>query len=138
MSQEILKVVFDTNVLISASLFRGKPRGAPDLAIEGRIDGFTSPEIIREFREVLSRSKFGLTEAEVHAITEEIESTLIIVFPSLKVSAVKSDPDDNAVLECAVESGASDVITGDSHLLELGQFRDIRILTPEQFLTRFA
>jgi len=54
--------------------------------------------------------------------------------PSKQISEIEVDPTGNRVLECAVEAGAEYVVSGDNHLLDLGQYSSIRILTPYQFL----
>ncbi len=131
------RVVLDTNVLISAVLFGGKPRDLFRLIIQGRIDAFTSPALDREFRDVLSRPKFKLTVEECFFIYKEIETVMMIVFPKTTVAVVRSDPDDNSVLECALEAHANYIVTGDPHLLDLAEFKDIKIVTPAVFLQNF-
>ena len=128
------RVVLDTNVLISAVLFGGKPRAVFRLAIQGRIDAFTSPALNREFRDVLSRSKFKLTAEDCFLIYKEIETVIMMAFPKTTVAVIRSDPDDNAVLECALEAHANTIVSGDPHLLDLAEFKDIRIVTPAAFL----
>ena len=128
------RVVLDTNVLISAVLFGGKPRDVFRLAIQGRIDAFTSPTLNREFREVLSRPKFKLTAEDCFLIYKEIETVIMMVFPKISVTVIRSDTDDNAVLECALEARANTIVSGDPHLLDLAEFKDTEIVTPAAFL----
>ncbi len=64
----------------------------------------------------------------------EFEAICEMVVPSRKLAAVKEDPYDNMVLECAVEARVDYVVSGDGHLLKLGRFEDIPILSPAQFL----
>ena len=132
----IERVVLDTNVMISAVLFGGKPRDILRLVIQGQIDAFTSPALDREFRDVLTRPKFNLDLEDCFTIFKEVETLLTMVFPKYTVTAVQADPDDNAVLECALESGADTIITGDPHLLDLSEFESIRILTPTAYIKR--
>lgn len=133
----VVRVVLDTNVLISAVLFGGKPRDVFRLAIQGRIDAFTSPALNGEFRDVLSRPKFKLTAENCFLIYKEIETVIMMVFPKTTVAVIRSDPDDNAVLECALEAQADTIVTGDPHLLDLAEFKDTRIVTPAAFLQNF-
>lgn len=60
-----------------------------------------------------------------------------MVFPQIKVTEIRADPDDNAVLECGVEAQADYIITGDPHLLDLEDFQGIRIVTPAAFVTEY-
>ncbi len=136
MRHHALRVVLDTNILISGVLFPGKPRAVLELAIEGKIEAVSSRALLEEFSGVLERPKFRLQTVEVHAIAEELEAILLIVFPERRVSAIKEDPDDNAVLECALEAKADMIVTGDSHLLKLKGFRGIEILTADEFLEK--
>jgi len=132
------RIVLDTNVLISAVLFGGKPRDLFRFVVQGRIDAFTSPALDREFRNVLSRPKFKLTTEDCFLIYKEIETVIMMVFPKTTVEVVQSDPDDNAVLECALEARAEYIVTGDPHLLNLAEFKDIKIVTPAVFLQNFG
>ena len=131
------RVVLDTNVLISAILFGGKPRDLFRLVIQGRIDAFTSPALTGEFRDVLARPKFKLTAEDCYLLYKEIETVIVMVFPKTTVTVVYSDPDDNAVLECALEAQADTIVTGDPHLLDLAEFGEIKIVTPAVFLQNF-
>jgi predicted nucleic acid-binding protein len=65
-------------------------------------------------------------------------ATATVVVPSVDVDAVEADPDDNIVLEAALTVGADYVVSGDSHLLDLGTFQDVPILTPDDFLERIG
>ncbi|HEX8228447.1 MAG TPA: putative toxin-antitoxin system toxin component, PIN family, partial [Chloroflexia bacterium] len=58
----------------------------------------------------------------------------IFVHPTVPIDAIASDPDDNKFLECAVAGGADYIVSGDKHLLSLGEYEGIRILSPADFL----
>lgn len=133
----IRKVVLDTNILISAILFGGNPREILKLVIQGRINAFISPALVREFQDVLARPKFRLRPEDCFLIYKEIEVLLITVFPKTTINVVHADPDDNAVLECALAAQADTIITGDPHLLDLAEFKGIRIVTPATYLNHF-
>ena len=127
-------VVFDTNVLISALLSsRGAPFRCLALAKTGAIQSVTCPEILDEFSEKLV-SKFGFTQAESQTAVHEVESisSVVTIVGSLQVLA---DADDDKVLECAVVGLATHVVSGDRrHVLPLGTFQGIRIVSPADFL----
>ena len=131
-----LRVVLDSNVYISAFLFGGKPAGVVRLALRGSILVYTSIPILDEVCDVLRRPKFGLSSSQAFTLIEEIHSLCRIVSSEGPVMAVKEDPDDNKILECALAAGAEVIVSGDSHLLHLKQWRGIKILTPAELLRK--
>lgn len=131
------RIVLDTNVLISAILFGGKPRRVLDLVNSGLIDCSLSIAILDELKDVLQRPKFGFSPDACFHIVEELHGGCDIISASISFDVIRSDPDDNRVLECAVEARAHFIVSGDSHLLDLGKFEKIRILSPGEFLKEF-
>lgn len=131
------RIVLDTNVLISAILFGGKPRRVLDLVISKSVDCALSFAILDELRDVLQRPKFGFPPDICLYIVEELHGLCNIISPSVRVHAIRSDPDDNRILECAVEARAHFIVSGDPHLLDLGTFERIRILSPADYLKEF-
>jgi uncharacterized protein len=127
-------IVVDTNVIISAILFGGKPRKILDFIISGSIDCSLSISILDELTHVLQRPKFGFSPAACFEIVEQLSGLCNIVDPSIRVNAVKNDPSDNRILECALEAKAEFIVTGDPHLLTIETFEGIRILNPSEFL----
>ena len=129
-------IVFDTNVLVSALLsLRGTPFRCVALAKAGLVQSVTCPEILEEFQEKL-RGKFSYPRHRAQAAVEEVQklSQVVTITNSLKV--VAADPGDDKILECATVGGASHIVTGDRrHLLPLGSYQGISILSPMQFLT---
>ena len=89
---------------------------------------------IKELEDVLCGRKFAYPPEISRTIVRELEAVSELVFPTRKIAAVKADPYDNLILECAVEAGVDYVVSGDNHLLELKRFEDIPILSPAQFL----
>jgi len=129
-----LRVVLDSNVYISAFLFGGVPADVIGLALGGSILVYTSIPILDEIRDVLRRPKFGLSSSQAFTLIEEIHSLCRIVSSAEPVQAVKEDPDDNKIIECALAAGADVIVSGDSHLLHLQQWRGIKIQTPADFV----
>lgn len=127
-------VVLDTNVLISAILFDGKPRAVLEKVRRGVIGCSLSPAILDELHNVLTRPKFGFSADAAFQVVEELQFTCNIVFPSTSLSVVHADPDDDRILECALEARADIIVSGDQHLLKLGRFKNIRIISPADFL----
>lgn len=132
----MLKVVLDTNVLISAILFGGKPRKILEKAIRGEIRLCLSEPILEELKGVLQRSKFDYSPEMIHFILTELMGIADFVKPSETLSVVLEDPEDNKILECAVETRANYIITGDFHLLKLSRYRNIEVLNTVAFLER--
>ena len=130
-----LKVVLDTNIYLSAILFGGKPRKIISLAKDKKIDVIVSPKILLEVSNKL-HSKFGWNEEQVKQVIKAIGKIASVVEPSKKLVIVKSDPSDNKILECAVDSKATFIVTGDKHLLDIGKYKKITILSPEKFLNK--
>jgi len=133
----LIHAVLDSNVIISGLLFGGIPSRIMNLAMTGKFICYTSPDILDEIRGVLSRPKFNLSTDEVTYLTTELENLFVITFPKVKIRAVKKDPDDDMILECAIESNADLIVSGDSHLLELGQWQGINIKNPVDAMTLF-
>lgn len=132
------RIVLDTNVLASALAFGGVPRSVLEFARRGIIEMFFSAFILDELRRVLASSKVRWRSSEVEAAIREIESFGRLVDPKEKVSAIAAFDADNRILECALESRAEAIVTGNlRHIRPLGDFRGIRILTPREFLDEF-
>jgi putative PIN family toxin of toxin-antitoxin system len=125
-----MRIVCDTNVLLSGLLFGGNCREVIRLVSEGRVDGFTSNPLLAELEGVLLRPNFGLGADQVEAIIDLVRQTFVLVSPAERVAVVAADPEDDAVLDAAIAANAEVVVSGDSHLLALGGFRRIRVLSP--------
>jgi len=132
----VLRVVLDTNVLISAILFGGKPRQILEKAIRGEIRLCLSEPILEELKGVLQRSKFDYSPEMIQFILTELMSIADFVNPSETLNVVLQDPEDNRILECAVEAKANYIISGDLHLLKLSRYLDIEVLHVVAFLER--
>ena len=127
-------IVLDTNVLISALLFGGPPREILNMIVAGAVDCSLSPPILDELKDVLQRPKFGFSSQQAMAVVEELSALCTIVGPFERISVISADPDDDRILECALEARADIIVSGDAHLLELGRHEGIRILSPSEFL----
>jgi putative PIN family toxin of toxin-antitoxin system len=132
----MLTCVLDTNVYISAILFRGKPRQILESVLRGELRVFISEPIVEELRGVLRRPKFGFSVEAVQTIITEVLGFANFVQPSRQLDVVIEDPDDNRILECAIEAGAVYLITGDMHLLNLRNYRGVKVVNPDEFLEK--
>lgn len=132
------RVVLDSNVIISAFLFGGPPADILAAAADGSVECFTSLPILDEVRDVLQRPKFGLSSAQALALVGELRELLQLVTPTGKVRMIAADPDDDMVLECAAAANADLIVSGDSHLLDLRQWKDVRVLSPAELIEQIT
>jgi len=130
-----VKIVCDTNILISAYIF---PGGPPEEVIKrALIKDVTlclSPDILSEFKKVLML-KFKHTEQEANERIERLTLVAEMTYPKERMNLIQRKESDNRILECAVESGADYLVTGDKRdILHLKAIGKTRILTASQFL----
>ncbi|MGB6554794.1 MAG: putative toxin-antitoxin system toxin component, PIN family [Candidatus Binataceae bacterium] len=128
-----MKVVFDTNICVSAFVF---PGGSADEALQrirvARHDLIVSHAIIDECLGVIAR-KFGGEVNELARIAVFLGDLAVMVKPRRRVTTLRDEP-DNRILECAIAGRADAIVTGDRAMLRLGTFQGIRLLTLRQFL----
>jgi len=129
----MLKVVVDTNVYISAIFWGGKPRQVIDLARDNRIEIFTSKDIESEILDKLL-TKFGLNQNEASSVMTDFSTFTKPIRIRNRINVVKDDPDDDKFIECALECGATFIISGDKHLLKLKNYDAISIVNASSFL----
>jgi len=131
-----LRVVADTNVLVSALLFGGPPEQIVLAGLRGEIQLLTSIPLLKELERVL-KGKFKLNLHLVRNIIEEIKEVAELVEVSSHINVISYPDDDNRVLECAVDGKAEFIVTGDTkHILPLKEFRGTKTLSPSEFLNR--
>lgn len=128
----MLRVVFDSNVYISALLFGGPPRHILELALRREVVLVASDDIINETAGKL-REKFSWPEHRIQQFVRQTSKLAELYNPQVKLSVVKDEP-DNRILECAVAGEANLIISGDKHLLKLKSFENIPI-QPPKYLT---
>ncbi len=130
------KVILDTNVIISAFL---KPESNPALILalllEGALTVCLSPTIWQEYRGVLRRKKFqGLDHESLEKLLPVIKQQALWVSPRIPVNILSRDPADNQFLECALESQADYLITGNTRHFPLKKFHNTQIINPRDFI----
>lgn len=131
-----MRLVLDTNILISAVMFGGKSRRVLESVINGQHRLLTSVAILDELVGVLGGEKFQWPEEHAASVRQELADVADLIRPKRRLRVVKRDPSDNRIIECAVEGEglAHAIISGDKDLLDLGRYRHIPILTPSEFL----
>ena len=132
MARRVVRIVLDTNVLISGIVFGGKPREILEMVRNKELLGITSPVLLAELGDVLSK-KIMYPKPKVLQVGKKMRKILRVVHPIKSINAV-ADDDDNRVLEVAIEGKCEYVVTGDKDLLDLKSYGGVRILTPAEFL----
>lgn len=134
-----MRIVFDTNVWVSGALSReGPPARLVDRAVAGEFFVFASPAQYEELAEVMWRDRIAdlISRETRNDYLSRVGYVMIVVEPTETVDVIRRDPADNRVLECALEAEAESIVSGDSHLLDRGDFRGISLLSPRDFLDR--
>ena len=135
----VTRVVLDTNVLVSALLFKGKVSRFVVLWQQGSMSPLLSKKTFEELKKVLTYPKFALDQEEIGAILEdEIFPFFEIIDPVEPIQGACADPDDDPFIACAVSGGADVVVTGDAQLVGMKQYKTVRFVTPSEFLKRCA
>lgn len=133
-----MRVVLDTNVLVSALLFRGRLSRFVRLWKERAITPVLSRESYAEFRAVLEYPNFGLTHYEIDTLLqEEILPFFDVIEVRERATGICRDPADDAFLALARSAEADWLVTGDRDLPELGRFEETCIVTPQEFLGNY-
>ena len=133
------RVVLDTNVLVSALLFRGELSKISTLWRKGEITPVISKDTFREFRDVLRYSKFKLTDREIKVIIEEEVLPYFEVIDNVEdVYGVCEDPDDDKFLACAVAAGVKLIVSGNGALCDVRRYKSVKIVSTSEFLKSCA
>ena len=130
-----MRVVLDTNVIVSGLNFPGNERLVLELALRGRFELYLSTFILEEAAGVLTR-KFDWDEDRSSQALRAISNAGAVIYPRRLPELIEGGHADNRILECAVEASANYLVTGDRrHLLPLGEYEGARILNAPRFLS---
>jgi len=131
--------VFDSNIWVSNAGFPGSvPYRAVDLARQGLVRSVTSPPIIDQVRRAVAGPKFPRLAVVVADIEAEMKALSRLVQPTFTLAVITTKKSDNRILECAVAGRADVIVTGDrKHLLPLGSYAGIPIVSPADFVRSF-
>ena len=135
MVSNLLRIVVDTNVIISSLVFGGRPKELVEKIIQRKFKAFISPVMLSELSDVL-RKKFDFSEEKIRKLEEEMLDKFEVVYPTKEVFIAR-DKSDNKILEAAIESKSKFIISGDKDLLVLKNYLEIEILTPSGFLSLY-
>ena len=138
-----MRIVLDTNLLVSGIISTGLPRQLVDAAKAGAFELCTSEVLLAELLDVIARDKFATRLAQAGlaplTIVEDLRALAVVVSPSMVARVVLADPDDDHVLAAALTGAADLIATGDKRdLLPLGSYQGIPIVTAKEALERIA
>ena len=129
-----MKVVLDTNVVISGIFFSGTPARIMDHWANGDFDVYATPSILKEYLEVLDRMSFERAREIFPEWTATLSNLCHLIPDEKTTSSLSRDPADDKFLLCAVKAGADYLVTGDEDLKVLKSKFPFLILTPSEFL----
>lgn len=134
----VIRVVLDTNVLVSALLFKTTLSKIIDLWQGGVIIPVISKDTFQELRAVLVYPKFSLSPDEIRAILEqEILPFFEVIDVGEEVKGICNDPADDKFISCALSAFADYIVSGDKALIDLKQYKSVKIIKPSEFLKLF-
>lgn len=135
-----MKIVLDTNTLVSAIGWEGPPARILRACRAGQFSLITSPPLLDELTRVLTYPKLRLVaqHPDLPEILKWLHAPEQVVIPRRTVHIIPVDPSDNRVLEVAVEGKADAIISGDEHIFGLKIFEEIPILTPAAFCRKWG
>jgi len=135
----MLKVVYDTNVIVSAAL---KEESLPalllSLGLEGEVRFFVSLALVQEYQKVLEISRFKLDHKEIMELMGKINQKAIMVNPTKELDILKVDKSDNRILGCALKAQVNFIITGNKKHFPFEEFRGSKIVTPREFISKIG
>jgi len=137
----VLKTVIDTNLFVSSIINKS---GIPAKLLQAWQDHdfllIISDQMLEEMRRVLQyphiKNKYNLKDDDIAKVIDTIERFAVVLHDVEGVDVISEDPDDNKVLACAIAAEADFIVSGDKHLLKLGKFEDIPIMTAKDFLKK--
>ena len=129
----MIKAVFDTNILFSATGWRGSPYQCLKLARDKKVTLILCREILQEYHEKL-QSKLDMTSEQATRAVAEILACSTVIEIQNELHIVLDDPDDDKVVECAVAGKAAYIVSGDRHLLDLKSYEGIVMVRANEFL----
>ena len=134
-----MKVVLDTNTIVSGIGWRGSPRRVLTALRDGLHQLVTSPALLEEFARVVTYPKLRSVAADpiLPETLEWLHHPEHLIYPSETLRVIVDDPADDRVLEAAVAGKADVIVSGDHHLLALETFREIPIISAAEFVARY-
>lgn len=130
----MLRIVLDTNVLVSAIVCNGKPRKLFQMGIDGKYKILISKETLDELSEVIQRPKFKMTREDIVRIVSVLMETGANVRITSNFEVINNDPDDNIIINTAYDGNADYIVSGDKDIKDLKNFKKIKIVSVNEML----
>ena len=132
-----MRVILDTNVLMSGIFFGGPPKKIINAWLDGLITFVVSPEIIDEYRRVAVRLGDKYPRVKIESLLALALGSAEVVAAEALPNQVCTDPDDDKFIACAISAGVSVIVSGDTALKAIGEFQGVKILSPAAFVDEF-
>lgn len=137
-----MKVVLDTNIIVSGLLWSGLPSQVLNLVEKHKIEPCFSIETITELEHTLKYEKFAnilkINNINVNQFVTRLAKDFFILPQQPIINIIKNDPSDNIFLACAIGAKANCIVSGDKHLIKLKEFQNIPIFTAKDFLEKYC
>lgn len=130
----MLRIVLDTNILLSAIVCNEKPRKLFQMGIDGKYKILISKETLDELSEVIQRPKFKMTREDIVRIVSALMETGENVRITSNFKIISNDPDDNIIINTAYDGNADYIVSGDKDIKDLKNFRKIKIVSVDEML----
>ncbi|MGI0041164.1 MAG: putative toxin-antitoxin system toxin component, PIN family [Nitrosopumilaceae archaeon] len=130
----MLRIVLDTNILVSAIISNGKPRKLFKMGIDGKYKILISKETLDELSKVLQRQKFKMTGGEIICVVSALMKTGENVRITSNFEVISNDPDDNIIINTAHDGNADYIVSGDKDIKTLKNFKKIKIVSVDEML----
>ena len=132
-----MRIVIDTNVIVSAVFLGGRPRELLEELFSNNIEAFASPEILIEYKETFDELCSRYPDRPVRIPITQIAAACKIVIPD-KQFHICRDPDDDKFIDCAEADKCMFIVSGDKDLLSLTKVKNIEIITVSEFFDRYS
>jgi putative PIN family toxin of toxin-antitoxin system len=133
-----VRIVVDTNVVVSGAFFSGPPSRILDACFAGQHQMVVSPDILEEYYRVGSEFNRQRPNADFDRFLTLILGASVLVEAAPAASQICADPDDDKFLHCALAAGATHVISGDRHLLTVSGYGGVQVVRPREFLEKYV
>lgn len=131
-----MKIIIDTNVVISGTFFGGYPRKIIEAVVNDKVSAYASKSIINEYKEIVDEM-ISMKQGKLNKnILDPFIQKLIIIKPTSKIK-LSRDKDDDKFIECAIDAKASYIVSGDKDLLDIKKYKNVEIVTAKMFYDNY-
>lgn len=131
-----MKIIVDTNVVISGTFFGGYPKKILEAVVNNEVLAYASKSIVDEYLEIIDEMINSKQGKITKKILDPFIKKLIVIKPTTKIE-LSRDSDDDKFIECAVDSKATYIVSGDKDLLDIKKYKNIEIVTAKMFCDKY-